>query len=139
MLIQRNISAPSSLLDFPTLETFERELTTHHYDVVGISAIIPNFGKVREMCRRARRLSPQSVIVIGGHVAGIHGIEYMIAAHHIVRGEGVVWMRRYLGEDVDAPLYTRRSCRALAFASWACAYPTIRATPRPRLFRRPVG
>ena len=39
MLIQRNISAPSTLLDFPTLETFERELTTHHYDVVGISSI----------------------------------------------------------------------------------------------------
>ena len=61
MLIQQNISAPSTLLDFPTLETFERELTTHHYDIVGISGIIPNFGKVREMCRRARRLSPQSV------------------------------------------------------------------------------
>ena len=70
MLIQQNISAPRTLLDFPTLETFEGELTTHHYDIVGISGIIPNFGKVREMCRRARRLSPQSVIVVGGHVAG---------------------------------------------------------------------
>jgi radical SAM superfamily enzyme YgiQ (UPF0313 family) len=104
MLIQQNISAPSTLLDFPTLERFERELTTHHYEIVGISGIIPNFGKVREMCRRARRLSPQSVIVVGGHVAGIPGIEHMIDAHHIVRGEGVVWMRRYLGEDPDAPI-----------------------------------
>jgi hypothetical protein len=52
MLIQQNISAPSTLLDFPTLETLERESTTRRYDIVGISGIIPNFGKVREMCRR---------------------------------------------------------------------------------------
>jgi Radical SAM superfamily/B12 binding domain len=104
MLIQQNISAPSTLLDFPTLETFERELTSHHYDIVGISGIIPNFGKVREMCRRVRRLSPRSVIVVGGHVAGIPGIEDMIDADHIVRGEGVAWMRRFLGEDPDASI-----------------------------------
>jgi radical SAM superfamily enzyme YgiQ (UPF0313 family) len=104
MLIQQNISAASTLLDFPTLETFERELTAHPYDVVGISGIIPNFGKVREMCRRVRRLSPQSVIVVGGHVAGIPGIEHMVDADHIVRGEGVSWMRRFLGEDRDAPI-----------------------------------
>jgi radical SAM superfamily enzyme YgiQ (UPF0313 family) len=104
MLIQQNISAPSTLLDFPTLETFERELVAHPYDIVGISGIIPNFGKVREMCRRVRRLSPQSVIVVGGHVAGIPGIEEMIDADHVVRGEGVGWMRRYLGEDANAPI-----------------------------------
>src|SRR3974390_843672 len=44
MMIQRNISAPSTLLDFPTLERFERELTSTEYDIVGISGIIPNFG-----------------------------------------------------------------------------------------------
>jgi hypothetical protein len=104
MLIQHNISAPSTLLDFPTLARFEEELTSHHYDVVGISGIIPNFGKVREMCRRARRLSPHSAIVVGGHVAGIPGLEKMIDADHIVKGEGVAWMRRYLGEDTSAPI-----------------------------------
>ena len=104
MMIQQNISAPSTLLDFPTLETFERELTSHHYDIVGISGIIPNFGKVREMCRRVRRLSPHSTIVVGGHVAGIPGIENMIDADHIVRGEGVAWMRELLGEDPTVPI-----------------------------------
>ena len=104
MLIQQNISAPSTLLDFPTLEKFESELTAYRYDVVGISGIIPNFGKVREMCRRVRRLSPQSAIVVGGHVAGIPGIENMIDADHIVRGEGIAWMRQFLGEDPNAPI-----------------------------------
>jgi len=104
MMIQRNISAPSTLLDFPTLERFERELTSTRYDIVGISGIIPNFGKVREMCRRVRRLSPDSTIIVGGHVAAIPGLEKLIDADYIVRGEGISWMRRYLGEEPNAPI-----------------------------------
>ncbi len=103
MMIQKNISAPSTILDFPTLADFERELTANHYDIVGISGIIPNFAKVREMCRRVRQLSPNSVVVVGGHVAGIPGVEDMLDADHIVSGEGIAWMRRYLGEDPNAP------------------------------------
>ena len=104
MMIQENISAPCSVLDFPTREAFARELTTNHYDIVGISSIIVNVLKVREMCRMVRELSPDSVIVVGGHVAAIPGIEAMIDADHIVRGEGISWMRRYLGEDESAPI-----------------------------------
>ena len=104
MMIQRNISAPSTLLDFPTLEHFERELTSTEYDVVGISGIIPNFGKVREMCRIVRKLSPKSTIVIGGHVAAIPALDKLIDADYVVRGEGIAWMRRYLGEDPAAPI-----------------------------------
>ena len=44
------------------------------------------------------------MIVIGGHVAAIPGLETMIDADHIVRGEGISWMRRYLGEDENAPI-----------------------------------
>jgi radical SAM superfamily enzyme YgiQ (UPF0313 family) len=104
MMIQENISAPCAVLDFPTREDFARELKTNQYDVVGISAIIVNLGKVREMCRMTRELSPHSTIVVGGHVAAIPGIEAMLDADHIVRGEGISWMRRYLGEDESAPI-----------------------------------
>ncbi|MBZ5614429.1 MAG: cobalamin-dependent protein [Acidobacteriia bacterium] len=104
MMIQENISAPCSVLDFPTREAFARELTTNHYDIVGISGIIVNLGKVREMCRMVRELSPDSTILVGGHVAAIPGVETMIDADHIVRGEGISWMRRYLGEDENAPI-----------------------------------
>jgi B12 binding domain len=104
MMIQANISAPCTVLDFPTREAFVRELTTHDYDIVGISSIIVNVGKVREMCRVVRELSPQSVIVVGGHVAAIPGVETMIDADHIVRGEGIRWMREYLGENPEAPI-----------------------------------
>jgi radical SAM superfamily enzyme YgiQ (UPF0313 family) len=104
MMIQENISAPCTVLDFPTREAFERELKAQRYDIVGISSIIVNVGKVREMCRMIRRLSPHSVIVVGGHVAAIPGLEHMIDADHIVRGDGISWMRRYLGEDENAPV-----------------------------------
>ena len=104
LMIQQNISAPTTVLDFPTRDAFERELTSNHYDIVGISSIIVNVGKVREMCGMVRRLSPQSAIVVGGHVAAIPGIEKLIDADHVVKGDGISWMRRYLGEDPEAPV-----------------------------------
>ncbi|MGA9981429.1 MAG: B12-binding domain-containing radical SAM protein [Candidatus Sulfotelmatobacter sp.] len=104
MMIQENISSPCSVLDFPTRKAFAHELNTNHYDIVGISSIIVNVLKVAEMCRMVRELSPESVIVVGGHVAAIPGLEAMIDADHIVRGEGISWMRRYLGERDDLPI-----------------------------------
>jgi hypothetical protein len=103
MFIHHNISADSTLLDFPTRERFVQELTTHDYDIVGLSGIVVNVGKIREMCRLVRQHSPKSTIVVGGHVTAVAGIERMIDADHIVRGEGVSWMRSYLGEDPARP------------------------------------
>jgi radical SAM superfamily enzyme YgiQ (UPF0313 family) len=104
MFLQENIRAPSTLLDFPTRERFVREITSHDYDVVGISSIIVNVGKVRAMCRLVRQHSPQSTIVVGGHVTAIPGIERMIDADHIVRGEGVAWLRAFLDDDPGRPI-----------------------------------
>ncbi len=104
MMIQANITAPCTLMDFPTRESFIQELRSTDYDVVGISSIIVNVGKVREMCRIVREYSPQSVIVIGGHVTAVPGIEKIVDADHFVRGEGISWMRGYLGEDESAPI-----------------------------------
>jgi hypothetical protein len=104
LMIQENISAPCTVLDFPTREAFTRELAAHHYDIVGVSSIIVNVGKAREMCRIVRELSPHSTIVVGGHVAAIPGIEHILDADHIVKGDGIEWMRRYLGQDPEAPI-----------------------------------
>jgi len=104
VMIQANISAPCTVLDFPTREIFARELQSEHYDIVGISSIIVNVGKVREMCRMVRELSPRSEIVIGGHVTATPGIENLVDADHFVRGEGISWMRRHVGEDETAPI-----------------------------------
>jgi hypothetical protein len=104
LMIQQNISAPTTVLDFPTQAAFAAELAANDYDIVGISSIIVNVGKVREMCKTIRRLAPKATIVIGGHVAAIPGIETIVDADQIVRGDGISWMRRFLSEDATAPV-----------------------------------
>ena len=104
MLIQANIEAPCRLLDFPSLERFLGELRDNPYDVIGISSILPNIGKVAKMCELVRELQPHATIVVGGHVANHPRLADRIDADHIVRGEGVRWFRAYLGEDVERPI-----------------------------------
>src|ERR1022692_2649162 len=104
LMIQENIQAPCTVVDFPSRDDFARELAAQHYDIVGISSIIVNVGKVREMCRVVREVSPNSTIIVGGHVSAIPGIEDMVDADHIVKGDGIAWMREDLGEDPTAPV-----------------------------------
>jgi len=104
MLIQANIEAPCWVLDFPTLDRFVEEIRSRSYDVVGISAILPTREKVRRMCALVRQHLPHAEIVVGGHVANDPRLGERIDADHIVRGEGVRWFRRYLGEVEDRPI-----------------------------------
>lgn len=104
MMIQANIAAPCTLLDFPTLERFTEEIRHHNYHVIGISGIIANVGKVKEMCALVRRHQPMATIVVGGHIANKEGLDQMIDADFIVRGEGIRWFQRYLGQDDQAPI-----------------------------------
>jgi radical SAM superfamily enzyme YgiQ (UPF0313 family) len=104
MMIQTNIEAPCTLLDFPDIERFVQEIRDNDYDVVGIGAIIPNIGKVAEMCTLVRRYLPRATIIIGGHVANVEAIDRIVDADHIVKGDGVAWFRRYLGQDDGAPV-----------------------------------
>jgi radical SAM superfamily enzyme YgiQ (UPF0313 family) len=103
MLIQANINAPCTLLDFPELDRFIDEIRTNQYDIIGITSIIPNQLKVRHMCALIRKYQPQAKIVIGGHLANVPGLAERIDADHVVKGEGVRWFRQYLGEDPDRP------------------------------------
>ena len=107
MLIQVNISAPCTLLDFPTLDRFEQEIREHRYDIIGISSITTNLLKVRRMCELIRQHQPAAVIVVGGHIAKIANLEKQIDADRVVRGEGVAWFRRFLGEDPNQPIRHR--------------------------------
>ncbi|MBL8920361.1 MAG: cobalamin-dependent protein [Myxococcaceae bacterium] len=104
MLIQANVSARCALLDFPSRARFIEALQREAWDVIGLGAIPPNVGKVKEMCRLIRLYRPGATIVVGGHVASVPGLERLIDADHVVRGEGVAWFREFLGDEVDAPL-----------------------------------
>jgi len=102
--IAANIDADVTVLDFPSRDRFIRELK-QGYDVVGISFITPNFVKAREMARLTRQHAPGATIVIGGHGAAIEGVETLIDCDHVVKGEGIRWMREFLGQDPDAPIH----------------------------------
>ena len=104
MMIQSNLDAPCTLLDFPDLDRFVAELKNHPYDIVGISAIVPNYLKVARMCELIRLHQPGARIVVGGHVSGLSDLERRIDADHVVRGEGIRWFREFLGEDPGRPV-----------------------------------
>ena len=125
-MIMANVSAPCTVLDFPDLGRFVRELREQQYDIIGIGAIIPNIGKVKKMCELIRAHQPRAVIVVGGHVANLTDLAQRIDADHIVRGEGVRWFREFLGEDVGAPL--RHPTVVSAFGSRILGI-TLRARP----------
>ena len=104
MMIQANLDAPCTLLDFPTLDRFVEELRAGRWDIVGISSIPLNILKVRKMCELVRQYQPQATIVVGGHIANMRNLVDQIDADHIVRGEGVRWFRHFLGEDENRPI-----------------------------------
>ncbi len=104
MLIRDNVECRSTLLDFPSRERFIEELKYHRYGVVAISAIPPNFLKVSEMCRLIRLHLPDARIVVGGHISGVANLQERTGADYIARGEGVSWMRQFLGEDTERPI-----------------------------------
>ncbi|MFH2129112.1 MAG: cobalamin-dependent protein, partial [bacterium] len=103
-LIQTNIDAPCMLLDFPDLDRFIQTIRDNPYDIIGISGIAPNLGKVRKMCELIRSHQPDATIVVGGHIANKVDIEKSIDADHIVKGDGVAWFRGFLKQDSTAPV-----------------------------------
>ncbi len=104
MMIQKNIAASSTLLDFPSLDRFIGEIRDNEYDIIGISSIIPNVGKVEKMCALIREHQPCCTIVVGGHVANLPNVAERIDADHIVKGDGISWFRRYLGQPDTDPI-----------------------------------
>jgi hypothetical protein len=104
MMIQANINAPCTLLDFPVLDRFIEEIRYNQYDIIGISAILPNIGKVRHMCKLIREHQPHATIIIGGHICNTPDLHERVDADHLVRGEGVRWFRHFLGEDEEQPI-----------------------------------
>jgi radical SAM superfamily enzyme YgiQ (UPF0313 family) len=99
-----NVDADVTVLDFPSRKRFIREIKKG-YDIVGLSFITPNFIKAREMARLIRLHAPHSKIVLGGHGTAIEGLEDLIPCDGVAKGEGVRWLRTYLGQDPEAPVY----------------------------------
>ncbi|MBI2378825.1 MAG: radical SAM protein [Deltaproteobacteria bacterium] len=102
-LMAENLSVPTMVLDFPSLEEFEREVSKG-YDWVGISFIVPNLKKAQHMARRVRELSPMTRIVLGGHGTSIPDVDRLVPHDAICRGDGVRFMRELIGDPVERPI-----------------------------------
>lgn len=101
--IAENIEMPTSVIDFPTLKQFRREVKKG-YDYVGISFITPNFLKAKRMAEIVRETAPLTKIILGGHGTRIPDIENLIDSDFVFRGEGISQLRELFGEDPEAPI-----------------------------------
>ncbi len=104
LMIEANIDAPCTILEFATLDRFVDELKNNRYDVVGINAINTNIGKVKKMCEEIRTNLPEAVIVVGGHIANREDLDSEIDTDYICQGDGIQWFRKFLGQDESAPV-----------------------------------
>jgi len=107
-ILAQNVTRPSTLLEYPRWEDFTAEVDKG-YPVIGISAYPTHMDRVLEMCTYVRQRSPATQILLGSYAAMAFGASYDEATQrryvdHVVRGEGVDWLRRYLGEPTDRPI-----------------------------------
>ena len=103
-LMAENLEIPTTVLDFPTWEEFTGEIERGDYTHVGISFILPNVAKAKQMAQFIRKQAPHIKILIGGHGTSIPEIKELVDCDEICRGEGVSWLRQYFGENVDRPI-----------------------------------
>ena len=103
-MLAENIDVPTTVLDFPSWEDFTREVDSARYSHIGISFIVPNVLKARRMAEYIRAKSPRTKIILGGHGTAIAELEQLVEHDEVCRGEGVSWLRSYLGEEPDRPI-----------------------------------
>jgi hypothetical protein len=101
-LMASNLAIPSTVLDFPTLDEFRRELTGG-YDAVCISFGAVSARSLLAMVRETRRLAPGVPIVVGGYGTDLLdksddpiALEIKSAVDEICRGEGVAFLREFV-------------------------------------------
>jgi len=108
-LIAENISNPTTVLEHPHWDEFDRELD-EGYDYVGFQLKSVHTAKVARMMKRIREKCPKTKIVIGGYGVGtlghpvpgdVNGDAVYIRenADYLCRDEGVRYMRRILDDE----------------------------------------
>jgi radical SAM superfamily enzyme YgiQ (UPF0313 family) len=101
--IAANIEAPTTTLHYPTMSRFITEIK-RDYDYIGIAFVASTLHKVIPMVEAIRRHAPNAKIVLGGYGTALGEEILGPYADYICQGEGVAYMRRLLGERVDAPI-----------------------------------
>jgi hypothetical protein len=107
-LLAQNIDVPSVVLEYPRWGDFTAEIDKG-YPVLGITAFPPHLDNVMKMCRYVRQRSPATKILLGSYGGQAFRAVYDQETQrqyvdHIVEGEGIKWLRSYLGESTDRPI-----------------------------------
>jgi len=101
--IAENLQIPTTTLHYPTMRRFISEIKKG-YDYVGIAFVSPTLHKMIPMVQAIRQHAPATKIILGGYGTALGDEQLGPYADHICHGEGVAFMRRLLGERVDAPI-----------------------------------
>ncbi len=107
-LLAQNISIPSVILEYPRWDDFVAEVKKG-YSIIGISALPVHLESVLQMCKHIRQYSPNTKILLGCY-AGLalqatqKEDEWRQYVDHICHGEGVTFLRQFLGEDTNRPI-----------------------------------
>jgi len=94
-LIAANIKAPTTVMHYPSLNEFVREIKKG-YDYVGINCVVATFDKAKIMVKKIREVSPNTKIILGGYGTILPEAENI--ADHVCREEGIAFMRKLLNE-----------------------------------------
>lgn len=95
--IAQNVDTPTTVLQYPSKRQLVQELKKG-YEYVGIPFILSTFHHMKAVVALVREHSPKSKIVLGGYGTVLGDAELKPYGDYICREEGVVFMRRLLGE-----------------------------------------
>lgn len=98
--IAANIETPTTVLDNPSLEEFEAECKKA-YSHIGISAMTTTIKKAKKMIEVAKAANPEATVILGGYVTVTPGVEDLKPDLMCDAEDGVVFMRRLLGEPMN--------------------------------------
>jgi len=107
-ILAQNINIPAKLLEYPRWKDFTKEVDKN-YPIIGISAYPPHLDNVLKMCEYIRKSTPETVIMLGSYAAQAFKAQYDEETQkkyvdHVVKGEGVSFLREFLSEDPDRPI-----------------------------------
>ena len=107
-ILAQNIEIPSVLLEYPRWNHFTKEVDKG-YDYIGISCFPVHLDTVLKMCTYIRQNSPDTKILIGSYGAQAFKAKYDEETQkkyvdYAVKGEGVNFLRKLLGEDTNRPI-----------------------------------
>lgn len=126
-ILAQNVNMPSTLLEYPRWDDFTAEVDKG-YPLVGISAFPVHLDNVMKMCEYIRTRSPATKILLGSYGGQAFEAKYDADTQkkyvdHVVHGEGVRFLRNFLGEDPDRPIRQRLMPRAGGSLTFMSKFP----------------